>query len=204
MNEIVDALNRRNVVSTYCINILDAKEKILKLVDEKKPKDIGVFGSISVRSIGILDILREKGNIVYDPYSGKFDLEDEILNVKMKCLEAELVFMSVNALTRDGIIINVDGLGNRVCSMMLGPRTVVIVAGKNKIVDSIDKGIQRVKDIAAPLNAKRLNIHTPCYYDKGCVNCKSSRCICRYTLIMEQQKYTNRMYLFLVGENLGY
>jgi len=204
MNSLIKALNARNIVAEYCSTSEEARKKIIRLVKDKMPKDIGVFGTVSVRAIGALEELRAQGFSIKDPYYGKIDTEEDRFKIKMDCMDTEMVFMSVNALTEEGIIINVDGLGNRVSTMMVGPKTVILVVGKNKIVKNIDQGIKRIRDIAAPLNVKRLKIETPCYFDKECVRCASPKCICRYTLIMEQQKFKDRMYLFLVGEDLGY
>ncbi|MBD3202727.1 lactate utilization protein [Candidatus Woesearchaeota archaeon] len=202
-DEIIRSLNKRNLNAIYVRNKEEATEKIYNLIKKKNPSTIGVFGSVTIRSLNLLNKLRQDNFKINDPYDQDYDTKT-LMKIKTQCFYSDLVLMSVNALTKKGVLINTDGLGNRVAAMLFGPGAVIIATGINKIVKDIEEGKKRIKEIAAPLNTKRLNIPAPCFYGHPCVNCASNNCICRYTLIHEKHKSKDRMYLFLIGEELGY
>jgi hypothetical protein len=122
---------------------------------------------------------------------------------RLPSLMAEYYITSSNAVTKDGKLVNMDGFGNRVAAISCGPKQVLIVVGTNKIVNDVDEGIERIKEIAAPLNAKRLNKNTPCVESGICEDCDSPERICRVISIVTRP-YENRVTIYLIDEELGY
>jgi len=119
-------------------------------------------------------------------------------------MTSDVFLSSTNALTVDGIIVNTDGVGNRVAGMIFGPRRVILVVGINKIVKDIDDAIWRIKNVATPMNAYRLGLNTPCAKLGYCMNCTSNVSICRVTTIIEYKPSRTDFTVVLVGEELGY
>ena len=119
-------------------------------------------------------------------------------------MTSDLFLGSSNAITLNGELVNIDGIGNRVNSTNFGPGKVVLVAGYNKIVDDVQEGIKRIKNVAGPLNARRLNIDVPCAKVGRCVDCNSPNRICRVIVIHERKPFLTDILIILVGEELGF
>lgn len=119
-------------------------------------------------------------------------------------MASDLFLSSANAVTLNGELVNIDGIGNRVNSTTFGPGKVILVAGYNKIVEDVQEGIKRIKNVAAPLNARRLNIDVPCAKVGKCVDCNSPNRICRVLVILERKPSLTDIFVILVGEELGY
>ena len=111
---------------------------------------------------------------------------------------------STNAITLDGKLVNLDGLGNRVASMIFGPKKVILVVGMNKVVSDEESAMARIKNYSAPVNATRMNIKTPCVETGICTDCKSPERICNMWTIIEGQRLKGRLHVKLIGENIGY
>lgn len=164
---------------------------------------IGVGGSMTLREIGIIELLEKEGYLLYDHWKAGLSKE-EVLSIRKSQMRSDLFLASVNAITLNGEIVNIDGIGNRVGSTIFGPGKVILVAGYNKIVESVEEAIRRIKNVAAPLNARRLNLDLPCAKVGRCVDCNSPSRICRVIVIHERRPSLTEILVILVGEELGY
>jgi len=201
MKQLLKSLKSRNINGYFVNDKSEAKEKVVSLID--KDKIISFGGSLSLVDIGIFDELR----------NGSYKLIDRDLlqknqymkNFVQKANLNEAIFLSgTNAITEDGLIVNVDGAGNRVNAIQYGPKKVIIVIGKNKIVKDLNHAIKRIGEVAAPPNTKRLNLKTPCATTGKCVDCRSSDRICNIISVIQFQRDPDRMHLIIVNEDLGY
>ncbi|MBC7247974.1 MAG: lactate utilization protein [Actinobacteria bacterium] len=176
------------------------REEAVRAVLEAVPDDapVGCGGSWTVRQLGILESLRERGNRVLAHEAG-MDLE-EAMRVRREALTCPVYLSSANALTLRGEIVNVDGIGNRVAGISFGPAKVIIVAGYNKIVEDLEAAMQRIREVAAPANAIRYNLDTPCVEKGRCVDCNRPANICRITTIISRRPMMTDFKVFLVGE----
>jgi hypothetical protein len=195
------ALERREFKVKIFKTAEDAKQAILDMIP--KDKSAGAGGSQTLVGMGVLEALRERGNTVFSAYLAKKFGEDE--KAARACeTGADYYLTSSNAVTESGKLYNTDGAANRVSSMFYGPGTIIVVAGKNKIVKNITAARARIKSVAAPLNAKRLECGTPCVKSGKCEDCDSEDRICRITVIHEWAPKDRDMYVFLVNEDLGF
>lgn len=161
-------------------------------------------GSITLDQCGIREALQRRSDITFlDPYNPDLTREQQLENRRLG-LTSDVFLCGSNAITRDGILVNRDGMGNRVAAMCYGPKRVIIVAGINKIVDDLDSAIIRIDDVAAPLNCERLDRDTPCRETLRCNDCVNSERICAVTSIIERQGDPERMHVILVNEHLGF
>jgi hypothetical protein len=164
---------------------------------------IGVGGSVTIRELGILEKLEAQGYTIYDHWKPGISKEKS-LEIRKSQMTSDLFLSSANAITLSGEIVNIDGLGNRVNSTIFGPGKVIFVAGYNKIVDDVQEGIKRIKNVVAPLNARRLNVDVPCVKVGKCVDCNSPNRICRVIVIHERKPSLTDILIILVGEELGF
>lgn len=179
----------------------EASAEIWKYVTPKAK--VGVGGSISVRELGILGQVEAKGNIVLDHWKPGLSKE-EILGIRKAQPGCDLFLASVNAVTMNGELVNIDGVGNRVNASVFGPGKVILVTGCNKVVEDVQDAIKRIKNVAAPLNARRLGVDVPCAKVGKCVDCNSPNRICRVIVIHERRPSFTDVLVILVGEELGY
>jgi hypothetical protein len=179
----------------------EAVQEIWKHITPKKR--IGVGGSLTIRELGILEKLEAQDYIIYNHWKPGISKEN-VLEIRKSQMTSDLFLCSVNAITLNGELINIDGIGNRVNATIFGPGKVILVAGYNKIVEDVQEGIKRIKNIAAPLNAKRLNVDVPCAKVGKCVDCNSPNRICRVTVIHERKPTLTDILIILVGEELGF
>ena len=179
----------------------EASAEIWKYVTPKAR--VGVGGSLSVRELGILGQMEAKGNIVLDHWKAGLSKE-ETLKIRKAQPGCDLFLASVNAVTMNGELVNIDGVGNRVNASVFGPGKVILVAGYNKVVENVEEGMKRIRNVAAPLNARRLNVDVPCAKVGKCVDCNSPNRICRVIVIHERRPSFTEMLVILVGEELGY
>ncbi|MFZ7128509.1 MAG: lactate utilization protein [Desulfobacterales bacterium] len=163
----------------------------------------GFGGSVTARSLGLIEELRVMGKTVYDHWEKDLSAE-EISEIRRHHGRCDCFFSSVNAITVKGEIVSVDGIGNRVAAMIFGPRKVILVAGVNKIVRNLDSALARVKDVAAPMRAKSLGYDTPCTETGYCVDCRSPRRICNITTILHRRPPQTDMSVIIINEHLGY
>jgi hypothetical protein len=184
---------------------LKTKEEVVQEVWKHiTPKQsIGVGGSLTIRGLGILEKLEAQGHAIYDHWKPGLSKEN-ILETRKSQMTSDLFLSSANAITLNGELVNIDGIGNRVNSTNFGPGKVILVVGYNKIVEDVQEAIKRIKNVAAPLNARRLNIDVPCAKAGKCVDCNSPNRICRVIVIHERKPSLTDILIILVGEELGY
>jgi hypothetical protein len=180
---------------------LSAVDEIMKRIPPTKT--VGVGGSVTLREIGIIDKLQEQGNVIYDHWKQGLSKEESLRIRKMQ-QSSDVFLTSANAVTSNGEIVSVDGFGNRISSMMFGPKEVMIVAGYNKIVRGIPEAMHRIKTLAAPMSAKRFGADTPCTRLGKCMDCDLPQRICRGTLIMERRPFATPTLVVIVMADLGY
>lgn len=199
--KVVEALIRNNFLAEYASTKEQALEKLLELIHPKAT--VGIGGSYSLQQIKAPQALEERGNFIFN--HGKPDLtQDEIYAIRRQQLTADVFITSTNAITMDGKLVNVDGIGNRVAAMIFGPKRVVVVCGINKIVKNVEEAHERIKRYAAPINCQRLNYDNPCGETGFCVECKGSNRICNITTILHKKPRQTDIHIIVVGEELGF
>lgn len=177
----------------------EAVEAVLEIIPGGA--GVGAGGSVTIRETGLLDRLAERGDDVTF-HKPEMDLE-ESLRVRKEAITRRFYLCSSNAVTMEGELVNTDGIGNRVAGMIFGPETVIVLAGANKIVEDRNGAFSRIRNEAAPANARRLGIDTPCVSIGRCVDCKGPLNICRVTTIVSRKPMWTDLKVFLVAESLG-
>ena len=200
IERLISNFKSRNIEVMCFDNLDDAKNEILNLISMEV--SIGIGHSETIQKMDITKILKERGNIVFDKEMAKD--KEECKSLKKKALLADWYVTGSNAISVDGRIVNVDHSGNRVAAITFGPDNVIIVVGKNKIVDTWGEAIRRVKDIACPLNAKRAGFNPPCVKLNKCVDCNSTERVCNSLSIIEGQSIKGRIKIFIINEDLGF
>jgi len=197
----IDNLAKNNILGFYVNSSEQAVEKVAGLM--KEGELVAVGGSMTLFETGIIDHLRSGRYNFLDRYKEGLsrDQQEEIFR---KSFLADTYITSTNAITEAGELYNVDGTGNRVAAMIYGPRSVIVVAGINKIVKDIDEAVERVRRMAAPANSTRLDTKTPCIKTGHCVDCRTEGRICCSYAVLGYQKQKNRIKVIIVGEELGY
>ncbi|MCK5477029.1 MAG: lactate utilization protein [Candidatus Aenigmarchaeota archaeon] len=199
--KIIQKFKENNISVIPVENNEEACRKVLEIIPKKS--SIGYGGSITLESIGLFDKIKSGDYEFYDKSKAVYGSEEYFKLVDLS-QHVDYFLSSSNAITRDGKIVNMDRTGNRVSSIIFGPKHVIIVVGKNKIVDDVDSAIERIRNIAAPLNAKRLKLNTPCVKTGRCMDCSSPDSICCSTVIIHKQFKPNRITIILVNKDLGY
>lgn len=200
LGKLKENFKMRNIEVTYFETLKDAKLCILNIIPIEST--VGIGHSATLQKMNITHSLMERGNIVYDKELARTKDEDKLL--KRKALLTDWYITGSNAVTVDGRIVNIDHSGNRVAAIIFGPDNIIIVVGINKIVDTWEDGIKRVKNIACPLNAKRAGFNPPCVMLNKCVDCLSEERVCNYLSIIEGQPIGDRIRLFIVNEECGF
>ncbi|MCH5265346.1 MAG: lactate utilization protein [Lachnospiraceae bacterium] len=198
---IIEKLKLRNMEGFYATT----KEEALQMVKEKfltKGVSVAWGGSMTLSEVGVMDYLKDSECIVYDRMATKTQEEQKAMKANM--VNADYFLMSTNAITINGELVNIDGFANRVSFLCYGPEHVLVIAGMNKVVSTVEEGIDRVKNIASPPNAIRLNKDTPCAKNGRCGNCFVEDCICSQIVITRRSGVKGRIQVLLVGEELGY
>lgn len=199
-NTIIKNLNKRQMEGYYCPDREAAVKKVLELIPEGS--SIGWGGSATLAETGIMDAISQGSYRLIDRMAGK--TPEETKQIYKEICGSDYFLMSTNAITIDGELINIDGRGNRVAFLCFGPDKVIVVAGMNKVVHSVEAGVARTRNIAAPPNTVRLNRNTPCAKTGKCGDCLSLDCICGQLVITRLSMIPNRIKVILVGEELGF
>ena len=201
MERTAEALRRNNM---YCVCV-DCAEEALEIIEDliEPGSTVAIGGSMTLFEAGVIDMLRNGSYNFLDRYEKNLTPGD-IRDIYLKSFGADVYLTSTNAVTEKGELFNIDGNGNRVAAMIYGPESVIIVAGYNKITKDIDQAKTRLEEIAAPSNALRLGLDTPCAASGKCCKCMSDKKICCDTVIMGHQRVKDRIKVILVGEELGY
>lgn len=196
---LVKNLRSRHYEAYYCETKEQALEKALELIPEGST--VGWGGAMSAKQIGLLDAMNNGNFNAID--RDKAPNPEERVKAMKKCLLVDVFITGANALSMDGQMVNIDGNGNRVAAIVYGPDSIIVVAGMNKVMDTLDAAVIRARTIAAPMNKQRFALQTPCEVTGTCGDCKSEGCICNQILITRNSKPAGRIKVILVGEELG-
>lgn len=197
---VVKALESRNMEAYYVKTKEEALEKALELIPEGSSVSWG--GTMSAQEIGLTSALHEGNYEVYD--REKVETREEKEEIAHRALNCDFFIGSTNAISEDGILVNVDGNANRVAAFAYGPKNVLLIVGMNKVVKTEADAMSRARNEAAPINAQRFGIDTPCVKNGSCFNCKSAQCICCQILITRFSRVPKRTKVIIVDENLGF
>lgn len=197
---IIKKLALRNMTGHYCETASDAVELVRTLVADGESVTWG--GSVSFVESGVKDALAADGHPMIDRMAAHTPEEQD--EMWRRQVSADWFFMSTNAITLDGELVNIDGNANRLALLLHGPKHVCVIAGMNKVVADVESGIKRVRTVTCPLNAARLHTNTPCELTGVCANCHAKGCMCCQEVITRHSRHEGRIHVVLVGENLGY
>jgi hypothetical protein len=160
-------------------------------------------GTATVRDLGIPAMLKNRGTLqVLD--RDEVETPEEKQEMYLKAFSADVYLTSANAISEDGVIVNIDGNGNRIAAISWGPKRVIFVIGLNKVAQTVEAALARARGIASPINSQRFEMNTPCKLDGKCHNCNSAESICSYVHFLRNSRGGGRHIVVLVGENLGY
>ena len=198
---LINALEKRNITAYYCENIEACRQKVLELVPAGSVISWG--GSMTIHECGVPQALKDRGDCeVLD--RSLYTTPEQQKEFAVKTFQSDYFLMSTNAITLDGELVNIDGYGNRVASLIYGPEHVIIIAGMNKVVPDVKQGFDRVRNIASPPNTIRLSKDTPCAKTGKCGNCMSPDCICNQIVVTRRSRDKQRIIVILVNDNLGF
>ncbi|MCI8497460.1 MAG: lactate utilization protein [Clostridiales bacterium] len=212
IQKTMQALEKNNMQAFYVESKEEAKTKVAQLLHDSDVVSTG--GSVTLQQIGVMDLLRS-GRYQFLDRAKEGLTREQVEDIYRRTFCADAYLCSSNAVTVNGELYNVDGNSNRVAAILYGPKSVIMVVGCNKIVESMEEAVRRVKETAAPLNTKRLNCETYCKETGRCVSlgqegaempsgCASAARICCNYVVSAQQRHVGRIKVILVGESLGY
>ncbi len=205
MEETLKNLLANNFDAKFAEN----KDAVRQIVSSSISKDaiVGVGDSATVRQTGIIEELKRKGIKVLNPFSRELTIDPAKTTVRddisRQIFSCNVLVSGTNAVTKDGKLVNIDAVGNRVASMMFGPRKVFIVAGRNKIVKDVDEALYRIKNLIAPFHASTKGFATPCAQTGKCIDCSAPKRICSVISIIEKKPWRTEISVILVNEDLG-
>ena len=197
---MIKNLNRRNMEACYCPTAAEAVKKVSEMIADGSSVTWG--GSMTIRDMGLPQVLHNRGTLeVLD----RDLVEDraEVIKIYERAFTADVYLSSANAISEDGVIVNIDGNGNRVAAITWGPKKVIFVIGLNKVAQTVEEALARARSTASPINAARFDIKTPCQVDGICHNCNSPESICNHVHFLRNSP-RGRHSVVLVGEDLGY
>ena len=195
--KVISGLNSRNMTGYYAENREDALKQALALIPEESSVTMG--GAMSAHEIGLVDALKQ-GPYHFIDRNAYQDKRAAML----EAYDADVFLSSVNAMTEDGVLVNIDGNANRVSAIAQGPKKVIFIAGMNKVCKDLDGAMKRARNVAAPINAQRFGLSTPCAKTGSCMDCKSPDTICCQFLITRFSKHAGRIHVILVNDSLGF
>ena len=194
---VINGLQSRNMTGYYARTKEEALRKALKLIPEGSSISMG--GAMSVHEIGLSEAVKtDKYNFI------DRDATEDKRAAMLAGYDADIFLSSCNAMTEDGILINIDGNANRVSCIAQGPKKVIFIVGMNKVCIDVDAALKRARNVAAPINAQRFGLSTPCTKTGSCMNCKSPDTICCQFLVTRFSRHKDRIHVILVGEDLGF
>lgn len=197
---LIKNLQRRHFEAYYCATAAEAVEQVNALIPDGSSVTWG--GSMTIRDIGLTQRLHQRGTLRVMDRDQAQD-RDEAQAIYRAAFGADFYLSSTNALSEDGVLVNIDGNGNRVAAITFGPRRVIFVVGLNKVAQDVEAALKRARSTASPINAARFDIKTPCQTDGLCHNCNSPESICNYVHFLRNSP-RGRHKVILVGESLGY
>ena len=193
---VIKGLDSRNMTGYYAESKEEALKKALELIPEGST--IAMGGCMSAHEIGLIDALK-KGNYNYLDRD-KMEPRESLL----ASYDADVFLTSANAISNDGILVNIDGNSNRVSCIAQGPKKVIFIVGMNKVCSDLDEAMKRARNVAAPVNAQRFDVKTPCKVSGKCFDCKSPDTICCQFLITRYSRHEGRIHVILVNDTLGF
>lgn len=197
---LVKNLTGRHFEAYFCDNKEEALHKALELIPEGA--SVGWGGALSAQQIGLMEAVNAGNYNAIDRDKCKTPAERE--QAMKDSVFADVFLTGANALSLDGQMVNIDGTGNRLAAINYGPKTVLVIAGMNKVVDSLEEAVRRARTVAAPMNKQRFPNQTPCEVTGTCADCKAEGCICNQILITRHCRPVGRIKFILVGEDLGF
>ena len=195
--KVIQGLKSRNMTGYYAATKEEALVQALALIPEGSSVTMG--GAMSAHEIGLVKALKG-GNY---SFIDRDEIEDKRAAM-LAAYDADFFLTSANAMTSDGEMVNIDGNANRVSAIAQGPKKVLVIVGMNKICSDLDSAMKRARNVAAPINAQRFGLNTPCVKTGACMNCKSPDTICCQFLITRYSRHTDRIHVILVNDNLGF
>lgn len=198
--KVIKGLQSRNMEGYYVKNKEEALKKVFSLIP--RGSSIGWGGSASVDEVGLKVVSKTGDYVVFDRDNCKNPIEKR--QVELQTFGCDYYLCSSNAITEDGILVNIDGNSNRVAAIAYGPTHVIMVVGMNKVVKDVDAAIYRARNEAAPINAQRFPLDTPCKKNGSCADCMSKDTICCQFLVTRFSRHEGRIKVVLVGEDLGF
>ena len=200
LTNLIRLFNRHGFIASQYKTLEEARTAALEIIGSQS---VGSGGSRTIGETGILDLLLQNGNKLYC-HSIVTEKEDKA-RMRINAMQADVYLTSVNAVVEDGSLFNIDGTGNRVAAMLFGPKTVIVIAGRNKVVANQEAALERTRRECCPLNARRLKLETPCAITGVCTDCNSPGRMCRtFVSIAYPTRNVVRFYLLLVDQDLGW
>ncbi len=206
LEKVQAALISRGFMASVAQDAQEAKALFMAdIMPRIQPETIAFGGSVTfMNELGLLDILRsQNAATLIDAYAQGIS-QEQAYELRRRSLLADLFVTGTNAVVSNGVLVNLDGVGNRVAAITFGPKRVVLFVGRNKIVESLDEAISRIRNIAAPANAVRLKRKTPCAASGVCADCKSPERICNQWSVLVRCAPVNRIHVVLINEDMGY
>ena len=197
---MIKNLKCRNMEAFYCPTAEEAVKKVSELIADGSSVTWG--GSMTIRDMGIPQALKDRGTLEVLDRDVVTDRE-EVVKIYEHAFTADVYLSSANAISEDGVIVNIDGNGNRVAAITWGPKKVIFIIGLNKVAQTVEAALARARSTASPINAARFDIKTPCQTDGVCHNCNSSESICNYVHFLRNSPHGKHV-VVLVGEDYGY
>jgi hypothetical protein len=205
LTKLIGHLKRNRFNPILAKNARDAKDEIFKAIPIQA--SVGIANSVTIRQIGVIEALKARGNTIIDPISVGYGLgephEETIQEMLKRSLEADVFLAGTNAVTDDGKLVNIDGVGNRVCGIIWGACKSIVVIGRNKIVKNVDAAIYRIKNQISPTLSKRRQLDLPCARVGRCVDCSTPQRACNITVILEKKPPYKDLTVIIVDEDLG-
>ncbi len=195
--KVIKGLESRNMSGYYAATKEEALKKALELIPEGSSVTMG--GAMSAHEIGLVEAVKNGNYNFIDR-----DATEDKRAAMLAAYDADVFLSSANAMTEDGVIINIDGNSNRVSAIAQGPKKVLFIVGMNKICNDVDSAMKRARNVAAPINAQRFGLSTPCAKTGACMDCKSPDTICCQFLITRFSRHEGRIHVILVNDNLGF
>lgn len=197
---LVKNLTSRHFEAYYCATKEEALAKALELIPTGAR--VGWGGAMSAQQIGLIDAVDNGDYIALN--RDKAQSPEERVAIMRSCFDADYFITGANALSLDGQMVNIDGVGNRTGMIVYGPKHILVIAGVNKVEDSLEAAVRRARTIAAPQNAQRFGLPNPCSVTGACGDCKNESCICNQMVITRNSKPAGRIKMIIVGEALGF
>lgn len=197
---LIRNLRNRKFEAYYCPTSEDALNKALELIPEGSV--VGWGGATSAQQIGLLDVMKTGNYREID--RDKTTTPEERQAAMRQCLLSDVFITGANAISLEGEMVNIDGMGNRTAAIIYGPKSVVVIAGMNKVVDTLEDAVTRARNVAAPINKQRFAAQTPCMATGTCADCNSDGCICNQILVTRRCNPAGRIKFIIVGEELGF